>query len=147
MLDPGIGNRYFHHARTCAIPATHLLPRTAATPRATASYSVAAMTSTACETPSQSDNFSLARHPQSRTRTSCDQRFIRPRKRPRCLSRSWAFWLFGLYASRVRIPFVEQRQLTTGFGVLTIRPHFISEAERSPIYCASNVAVIRGHAR
>jgi hypothetical protein len=70
MLDPDIGNRYFHHARTCAIPATHLLPRSAAKPRVTASYSVAAMTSTACETPSQSDkysNFSLARHPQSLT--------------------------------------------------------------------------------
>jgi len=38
----------------CAIPATHSLPRSAARPRATASYSVAAVTSTVCETPSRS---------------------------------------------------------------------------------------------
>src|SRR5882724_11686154 len=37
-----------------ALPATHSLPRSAARPRATASYSVAAVTSTVCETPSRS---------------------------------------------------------------------------------------------
>ena len=46
--------------------------------------------------------------------------------------------VIGLYAWRVGIPFVEQTQLTTGFGVLTIRPRFISAAERSPIHSASN---------
>ena len=38
----------------CAIPATHSLPRIVASPWATASYSVAAVTSTVCNTPSTS---------------------------------------------------------------------------------------------
>src|SRR5467141_1679805 len=55
---------------------------------------------------------------------------------------------FGLYALRVRIAFVEYHQLTTRFGVLTIRPRFISEAERVPnSHSASNVAVFRPQGR
>ena len=92
-----------------------------------------------CSKPSQellgpaTCSFKLARHHQRRTRTSCDQRFIRPRKRPRSIL---AFWLFASMRRECGFLSSNSGQLTTGFGVLTIRRRFISEAERSPIYCA-----------
>ena len=55
--------------------------------------------------------------------------------------------VIGLYAWRVGIPFVEETQLTTGFGVLTIRPRFILRLKDPQFTLRVIVAVIRSHGR